>query len=381
MKKILSAALMLLSIVSACGKIERTPVPLASGSFHACGINPGGGVKCWGKNLSGQLGDNRASGDSSPIPVEVAGIVEGAVAVAAGDRHSCALMKNGSVKCWGANDFGQLGDETQTSRSTPVVVSGLRGAASIGAGMNHSCALTKGGAVKCWGDNSRGQLGNGGGAPQLKPVYVSGLKNGVKALSVGYSHNCVITDQGELKCWGNNTYGQLASGVNEDSLTPSPVEGLSAKAVYAAAGMSGTCAILDDASTKCWGYNMSSQLGDGTANTSRIPVQVKEKSNDFSSIVWGWKHVCGLTKAGGVRCWGNNDNSQLGDTDIYDRNAPYDVPGFDKGNKAAACGKGQTCVLMESGEIQCWGLNSFGQLGAGKACGSEICKKPMRVLF
>jgi hypothetical protein len=205
-------------------------VTAIAGAFHSCAITRAGGVKCWGLNDYGQLGDGTTSGRSTPV--DVSGLSGGVTAIAVGSAHSCALSSAGGVKCWGANYYGQLGDGTTSDRSTPVDVSGLRGGVTaIAVGSAHSCALSSAGGVKCWGLNSAGQLGDGTTRNRSTPVDVSGLRGGVTAIAAGGRHSCALTRTGGVKCWGYNSFHQLgdgATGTNVDRPRPVDVVGFGA---------------------------------------------------------------------------------------------------------------------------------------------------------
>ncbi len=333
---------------------------IAAGGEHTCALTTGGGVKCWGGNYAGQLGDNTT--DYSPIPVNVVGLESGVAAIAAGFDHTCALTSGGGVKCWGNNEYGQLGDDTNDNRLTPVGVFGLSdGVTDIIAGYQHSCGLTSGGGVKCWGS----RLPIGSSSDRNKPVDVSGLTSGVQAIAGGYKHSCALTSGGGVKCWGGNEYGQLGNDSTEQSLDPVNVFGLSSGVIAVAAGGLSSCALTSEDQVKCWGANMSGALGDGSTTSSDIPVSVSGLINGVSTISVGSGHSCAISSSGTLQCWGGNDTGQSGDGRLMWTSLPLDVSGLSSGNTMVATGSRHSCVVTSAGGVKCWGDNFDGQLGDG----------------
>ena len=195
-------------------------VAISTGAIHSCALTTAGGAKCWGANTAGQLGDGSTT--NRVTPADVAGLASDVTAVATSATHTCALTAAGGIKCWGGNFHGQLGDNSTTRRLTPVNVAGLSsGVHAIAAGgsllsfnvYSHTCALTTGGGVKCWGANKYGELGNYATIDQSTPVDVSGLSGGVIAIAAGDWHNCALTTGGGLNCWGQEDAGQLGNGI------------------------------------------------------------------------------------------------------------------------------------------------------------------------
>ncbi len=273
---------------------------IAAGYAHTCGLTRAGGVRCWGYNRFGQLGDGTAV--DRRRPVGVFGLRRGVRAIAAGGRHSCALMKAGAVECWGDNAHGELGDGTRTRRSKPVAVRGLHGVRAVAAGEAFACALTGSGRVECWGDNRHGELGDGTSADRDRPVAVARLGTGVTAIALGYFHACALKRAGTVECWGYNGYGQLGDGATTDRREPVRVSGL-AGVVAISAGGGHTCALTRAGAVRCWGSNRYGELGDGTTIRRLTPVEVSGLPGATAIAVGGEAHGCALTQAGGVKCW------------------------------------------------------------------------------
>jgi hypothetical protein len=291
---------------------------IAVGFGHSCMLTTSGGVKCWGNNFAGALGDGTAA--SSVTPVDVVGLSSGVTEVAVGDTHSCALTGAGGVRCWGGNRAGQVGDGTASDRSTAVAVSGLQaGVTAIAAGRYHSCALTGKGGVECWGD-----------AYGSTPVQVSGLQSGVVAIAAGFGHSCALTSAAGVRCWGSNREGQLGDGTTSSRATPVDVVGLNSGVRAIAAGGEHTCALMTAGAAECWGADFRGELGDGpsTFATRATPVAVTGLS-DVAAIAAGGEHSCALMKTADVKCWGRDDFGQLGDgKTAFGRWTPVGVVGY-----------------------------------------------------
>lgn len=334
------------------------------GVAHSCALLTDGTVKCWGSNRDdiwwnndgGQLGDGTGTNRSTAVPV--VGLT-GVSQISVGGTHSCALLTDGTVKCWGVNTSGQLGDGTTTNRLTPVTVTGLSGVAYLSAGYYHTCAVLTGGTVKCWGANNYGQLGDGTTIDRMSPVAVGGLA-GVSQVSLDYTQTCAVLSGGSAKCWGGNAQGELGDGSTTDRLSPVSVSGLSG-VVEIDAGADHSCARLTNSTVKCWGTNFQGELGDGTTTLRLTPVSVVGLSGAADLSVAGW-HACAALTDGSARCWGRNDSGQVGDGTMTTRFSPVAVSGLSGATRVAA-GAFHSCALLSSGTISCWGHDSEGQLG------------------
>jgi alpha-tubulin suppressor-like RCC1 family protein len=344
---------------------------IAMGENHSCVLTSAGGVKCWGYNVDGRLGDGTTI--NRPTPVNVFGLMSGVAAITAGDKHTCALTTVGGVKCWGLNNDGRLGDGTTINQPTPVNVSGLSGVAAITAGAYHTCALTTAGTVKCWGNNLNGQLGHGSATTVLSTTSgeVSGLPR-VVAIAAGGTHTCALTTVGKIMCWGSNAAGSLGNGNTISSTTPVEVSGLNSDVAAIAAGAGHTCALTAAGVMMCWGDNGFGQLGNHTTVNSNTPVVVLEMTSGVAALGAGRYHTCALTAAGGVKCWGDNFDGQLGNGITANSSTPVDVRGLTSGVAVLAAGRYYTCVLTTVGGVKCWGDILGGLPGGGGATAHNV---------
>ncbi len=251
---------------------------ISVGLEHTCVLNAVGGVRCWGANTSGQLGVDGLQASLSPV--EVTGLGSGVSALSSGWQHTCLLTLAGGVKCWGKNAHGQLGNGTTVDSRVPVDVSGLNfGVKAISAGAEHTCALTALGAVKCWGRNTSGELGNGSNLDSALAQDVSGLSAGARSVAAGgdatAAHSCAVTVSGAVVCWGSNDSGQLGDGTTSSSNVPVTVQGLTYGMRAVTTGGRHACALSAVGGMVCWGDNQFGQLGDGSTQSSLKPVEVK----------------------------------------------------------------------------------------------------------
>jgi len=226
---------------------------------------------------------------------------------------------------------------------------------AVVAGDGHTCALTSGGEVKCWGWNASGQLGDGTNDDSSIPIKVSGLSSGVRSISAGGDNACAVTSAGSAKCWGLNLSGQLGDGTTTDSSSiPVEVSGLSSVRAISTGNVD-SCAVTSPGGAVCWGANESGQLGDGTTTDSSIPVKVSGLSSGVRAISAGGSFACALTTNGGVKCWGSNDSGQLGDGTNNDSSIPVAVSRLASGVRAIAVGGYHACALTRAGGVRCWG--------------------------
>ena len=280
---------------------------------------------------------------------------------------SCALLGDGTVRCWGLNDDGQLGDGTTIQRLIPVAVSGLTGVTGLTAGAFHTCALLGSGDVRCWGYNAYGGLGNGGMTASSVPVAVAGLDDAT-AIAAGGFHTCALRGGALPRCWGCDAYGQIGNGGQTDQTSPVDVPGAAA-AVEFAGGLLHTCVRLADGTARCWGYNGAGGVGAVTSTLcgglpcALEPVAVSGLGQVARLAIGGYFSCARLTD-GTVRCWGDNIVGSLGDGTTDDRISPVPVFGG-RGVVALTAGRYHACAALTDGAVRCWGLGLNGQVGNG----------------
>jgi alpha-tubulin suppressor-like RCC1 family protein len=344
---------------------------LGLGQYHSCAL-VNGGVWCWGYNIVGQLGDGSDAGNSL-VPVPVWGLGAGVQALAPSYDHTCALVYGG-IQCWGENSHGELGNGTTIQSNVPVQVQGINGGVqAVAGGFAHACAVLNGG-VQCWGDNENGDLGNNSEKQSNGPVAVLGLggsDGGVQAIVAGHDHTCALVNGG-VQCWGDGTSGQLGNNLQNDFTTPVAVQGLSGGVQAVAAGYSHTCALVGGG-VRCWGNNVYGQLGDKSTVDSLVPIAVQGLGNPDSgveAIATGDYHTCALVN-GGLQCWGDNSDGDLGNNSLAPTNVPVAVQGLSSRVQAVSAGGYHTCALLNGGAL-CWGKNAFGELGDNSTADSYV---------
>ena len=376
----------------------------SDGSGHSCRLFGAADVRCWGFGGNGRLGyantatigDDETPGSAGPIELFAGGTP---LAISAGAFHTCALSGGGSVRCWGFGGDGRLGygstdtiGDDQAPRAVgPVDFGPGRSAVAISAGGGHSCAVLDNGSVQCWGFGGDGRLGYGNRRavgddepPRAVDPVDFGPDRSALAISAGRDHTCALLDDGSVRCWGLGNDGRLGYGntttIGDDETPASagPVDlGAGRRATALSAGHGHTCAVLDDGSVRCWGYGANGRLGYGNNNNvgdaqrpgSAGPVQLGP-GRTAQAISAGDAHTCALLDDASVRCWGLAQHGRLGYPgagDVGDDEAPGTLGavdlGSDGGAAAVSAGGRHTCARLENGAVRCWGNGFTGRLG------------------
>ena len=340
-----------------------TETTISNGNSHFCTILDDSSLNCWGDNSQGQLGDGTNIDRQTMTPVNF-GVGRTAVSIASGDSHTCAILDDASLKCWGDNTHGKLGIGSTEDSNLPVNVDlGSDVPITISAGSQHTCVVLVTANMKCWGSNSHGQLGDGTTNSAYSPLSVNLGPDLVLAISTGGSHTCAIINSPSLKCWGDNSYGQLGDSSNIDRYTPTSIT-LGGTPVAISTGNSHTCSIMSDTTLSCWGDNSQGQLGDGSNDNSNSPIP--NIITGVTSVSLGNSHSCALDATNSLNCWGDNSLSQLGDGTDSDKNIPTEIA-FSGGKfpLSVSAGGQYTCASISNDMLRCWGVGYSSSLSIG----------------
>ena len=332
-------------VPAACGAAPdgdgRRPVlaQVALGRDHSCARGVDGSVRCWGQNLNGAVGDgNTGSDHGPPAPVEVLDLPP-ASGICTGVDHSCALLRDGTARCWGNNSNDQVTFAASSAFGHPTAATVGGGIAALACGARHTCALMREGAVRCWGD----------------PVYRPGavrvpLPGRAVEIAAGTDQSCARLTGGRVYCW-RPIQGRAAE-----------VVGLGGAVAGLAVGDGFACARLETGAVACWGAGYQGELGLGRRGESAAPQEVPGLS-DVTGLVAVGHRACAVTRGGELRCWGDNRDGLLGTDAGETALAPVVVPGLGAVAEAALGGR-HACARMHTGPLCCWGDNGYGQLGA-----------------
>lgn len=331
--------------------LNGVPVGVSTGYDSACALLTFGTVRCWGNNANGALGGARAGSNASSA--QTAAAMTGAWVSpsneSTGQRHICLRDNNQTVKCQGLNASGQLGNGTNTNSNTLVQVAVIdattdgRRANQVVSGNAHSCALLENRNVKCWGGNNVRQLGTPASTVSQvnTPVDVPDLANDIRQIATRADHTCAIRANRDVVCWGANSFGQMGNGTVGPFAGTVEASPLGGDAKEVTTGNNHSCALLTNGAVRCWGSNQYGQLGNGNTDNQTRPVGVAGLPRPAVAISAGGYHTCAKLDDGSIRCWGRNDRGQLGNNSRTNSTSPVLI--------AAAAGPSYAKVKLEKG--------------------------------
>ncbi|QDK38986.1 hypothetical protein [Bdellovibrio sp. NC01] len=332
------------------------------GANHICGITTSNILKCMGTNDKGQLGNGSTVNSSTFVTID-GGIAYSAVA--AGNGFTCGIVANSKyLKCWGQNDYGQVGNNSTANVTTPTVIDGSNPYLSVFVGPNFACGLTNSNNLKCWGSNSDGQFGDGTVDKKIIPTQVN--SNTYAAGSAGGAHVCMVTATGELSCAGSNSSAQMGNINWTYKRAPTSVLGTMTYTSITS-GFGHMCALnTSNSAMSCSGYNTFGQFGNNDS-VSVAGLQYVQKTSAYSSIASGQFHMCGiLTSSGQLRCWGKNDSGQVSlDPTTYPQMLSPTIVDSGVSYSQVRPGFNHTCAITSSNIVRCWGNNIYGAVGNG----------------
>jgi alpha-tubulin suppressor-like RCC1 family protein len=341
-------------------------VEVEGGYDFTCSRKSDGTVWCWGKDDFGQLGDGGFGSDQT-VARKVYGLTN-AADICVGYQHACAVKSDGKMFCWGNGADDRLGFGSTGDQFSPVEVKNISNAVSCSLGTSHSCVKLSDKTTRCWGNAASGQLGNGqlSTTKMTIPVSVYGISNAAQ-ISAGGSHACAVLDNGSIACWGLGVNGELGNGIIGTKLTPDTVK-ISGTFTQVSAGYYYTCALKNDGTVWCFGDNSYGQLGDNSTTDRFSAVQVSNITN-ARQISTGHGSSCALLTDNTTKCWGHNNYGQLGDNSTTDRLTPVNVKLSDGNNldnvSSISSNKYTSCAVLNSNSAHCWGYGAQGQIGVG----------------
>ncbi|MCK5588731.1 MAG: hypothetical protein KAI16_00255 [Candidatus Pacebacteria bacterium] len=358
---------------------------VVTGKDFTCALSLNGDVACWGANDKGQLG--LGCNLDKDIPYRIKNL-EGAVDISAGIDHVCAVIKDGTVKCWGSGEYRKLGQkelksfskEKYKNSNTPILVEGFSDAILVSVGDKSSCAVIKDGTVKCWGEGgldlrhfNKVDYDIDG---EMVVIPIINLVNVVK-ISVGDNVACAIIKDGTVKCWGDD-YGYKKINKKGPFYDYEPIIFEYLKKVQdISVGHDHVCAVIQDGTVKCWGSGSMSRFGDGRLNTREdYPFKIKELNN-IESVTVGRSHTCVEGISGDTKCWSSGGYGKLGNGNTNYEKYPKIISGLKV--KQIDAGVNHTCAIIKDGTVKCWGANIRGQIGNPSAFYAQL--DPINPLF
>ncbi len=352
------------------------PNPVAAGGtwkdvkvaqYTSCGLKTDNSIRCWGSNNFGILGDGTSDRVFTPMPISGNAYWQMiARGVSSFGSATCGIKADNHLWCWGNNQYGMLGDGTYTTPDQPVEVSGGSVWKKVAVSGNHTCGIMADDTLWCWGGNFSGELGTGGGGTAV-PAAVSGGGTWKEVAAGGNAHSCAIKSNDSLWCWGRNNWGQLGDNSSTPRVTPVPIAvGETWKQIDTGDSSSSThtCGIKLNDTLWCWGGNASGEVGDGSTTQRLIPAAISG-GGAWKQVSAGDSSSCGIKNDGTLWCWGNNASGQGGDgTTTSPRNTPTPISGGGSW-KYVSAGANYACGIKSDDTLWCWGSNGVGQLGDG----------------
>jgi alpha-tubulin suppressor-like RCC1 family protein len=327
----------------------------------ACALKSDGTVWCWGINDYGMLGNGDGNRNRQSSPVQVSGLTD-VTQISTGFRTSCAVKSDGTVWCWGAGGQGELGNQrNDLYKITPQQVYNLTGVTQVSSGFRHVCAVKTDGTVFCWGQNFSRQLGTASSSDTNYPVAAAGITTATEVRAT-YENTCVRLQDQTVRCWGGSI--GLGNGSSVASATAVQPTGLSGVSTLSPTDGSTICAAKTNQTLWCWGNNSSGQIGNGNTTNQLTPVQVSSITGVTGVSGSIDTHTCARKSDGTAMCWGYNGSKQVGDGTSVQRLTPTAVTGL-TGVSQISAGEYFSCAVLQDTTIKCWGGNGEGTLGDG----------------